>query len=95
MVRIDLKTLQDLEFPSVLQQIADNCITEPGTERVLKIRPFKETNKITPELYRVKEFTASFESDSPIPNHDFEPINKAVGLLSEGNQGWQRKCSNT
>tara|TARA_R100000306_G_scaffold742_5_gene2004 strand:+ start:4735 stop:6927 length:2193 start_codon:yes stop_codon:yes gene_type:complete len=81
MVRIDLKTLQDLEFPSVLQQIADNCITEPGTERVLKIRPFKETNKITPELYRVKEFTASFESDSPIPNHDFEPINKALQFL--------------
>ena len=81
MVRIDLKTLQDLEFPSVLHQIADNCITEPGTERVLKIRPFKETNKITPELYRVKEFTASFESDSPIPNHDFEPINKALQFL--------------
>ncbi len=81
MVRIDLKTLQDLEFPSVLQQIANFSITEPGNDRVLKIKPFKHTDKVTPELYRVKEFTASFESDSPIPNHDFEPIDKALQFL--------------
>ena len=81
MVRIDIKTLQDLEFPSVLQQIADFCITEPGTTRVQKIKPFKNTEKVASELYRVKEFTASFNSDSPIPNHDFEPIDKALQLL--------------
>lgn len=81
MVRIDSKTLQDLEFPVVLQQIADFCITEPGTNKVLKVQPFKNTDKVAAELYRVKEFTASFNSDSPIPNHDFEPINKALQLL--------------
>ena len=33
--RIDSKTLEDLEFPSVLRQVAEFCVTEPGKEAVL------------------------------------------------------------
>ncbi len=81
MVRIDKKTLEDLEFSSVLQQVSDFCITEPGTERSLSIVPFKDAELIAPELHRVKEFTASFEGDNPIPNHGFEPVFKELQLL--------------
>jgi DNA mismatch repair protein MutS2 len=81
MVRIDKKTLEDLEFPQVLTQVAEFCITEPGNTRVLEITPFTIREQVVPELQRVKEFTASFGSDSPIPNHGFEPIFKELRLF--------------
>jgi DNA mismatch repair protein MutS2 len=81
MIRIGKKTLEDLEFPTVLQQVAHFCITDPGTDRVLAIVPFQERDKILPELHRVKEFKASLSGDNPIPNHGFEPIFKELRLL--------------
>ncbi|WP_317194062.1 endonuclease MutS2 [Luteirhabdus pelagi] len=80
-VRIHSKTLEDLEFPQVLQQVSEFCITEPGKEAVLKLRPFSQFESVTPELKRVKEFTASFENDNRIPNHGFEPIHKELHLF--------------
>ena len=82
MVRIDKKTLQDLEFPSVLQQISEFCITDPGRNEVLAIVPYKDTESIQPELYRVKEFTASFDNENRIPNHGFEAISNELHLLN-------------
>ena len=80
MVRIDKQTLQDLEFPTVLRQISDFCITDPGREEVLAIKPFKDVSLIETELKRVKEFTASFENENRIPNHGFEAIDRELHL---------------
>ena len=79
--RIDTKTLEDLEFPSVLRQVAEFCVTEPGKEAVLSIAPFQDFDEIEPELQRVKEFTASFDGDNRIPNHGFDPIFRELRLL--------------
>ncbi|MAZ73751.1 MAG: DNA mismatch repair protein MutS [Flavobacteriaceae bacterium] len=81
MVKIDKKTLEDVEFPKVLEQVSEFCITDPGNKKVLNITPFKNSENVLPSLKRVKEFTASFGSDSPIPNHGFEPIFKELQLL--------------
>ncbi len=81
MVKIDSKTLQDLEFTTVLQQVSQNCITELGKKKALAIAPYKDTGKIAPELNRVTEFSASFNSDNRIPNHGFEPINNELHLM--------------
>ncbi len=82
MVRIDKKTLQDLEFPSVLQQISDFCITDPGRKLVASVVPFSNTEIISPELHRVKEFTASFDNENRIPNHGFESLDTELHLLN-------------
>ena len=81
MIKIDSKTLEDLEFPVVLQQVSNFCVTDPGKQRVLCIMPFDDTEYIQIALQQVKEYTASFGSDSPIPNHGFEPIFKELQLL--------------
>ena len=81
MVRIDKKTLEDLEFPSVLVQISDYCITEKGGEAVRRVAPFTDTAEMKPELLRVQEFTASFENDNPVPNHGFDTIDTELHLL--------------
>ncbi len=81
MGRIANKTLEDLEFPAVLKQVSENCVTEPGKEEALSITPFQDFSEIEPELQRVKEFKSSFIGDNPIPNHGFEPIFKELHLL--------------
>jgi DNA mismatch repair protein MutS2 len=81
MVKIDSKTLQDLEFTAVLQQVSQHCITELGKERALAIVPYRDIEKVVPELKRVSEFTASFNSDNRIPNHNFDRIDKELHLL--------------
>ncbi|MGJ8666030.1 MAG: endonuclease MutS2 [Patiriisocius sp.] len=81
MIKIDKKTLEDLEFHAVLEQVSQYSITAPGKQRVIETQPFSDQSDIEPELHRVKEFTASFGSDSPIPNHGFEPIFKELQLL--------------
>ncbi len=85
MVRIDNKTLQDLEFPAVLQQASNFCITDPGRRLVLSVVPFSNIEGIAPELQRVKEFTASFDNENRIPNHGFESINPELHLLDIDN----------
>ncbi|QIE58382.1 DNA mismatch repair protein MutS [Rasiella rasia] len=90
MIRIHQKTLIDLEFPTVLQQVSEFCITAPGNDQVLKIEPFADVDNVLPSLQRVKEFTASFGSDSPIPNHGFEPIFKELQLLEIENSTLER-----
>ncbi|CAM3403311.1 endonuclease MutS2 [Aequorivita lipolytica] len=79
--RIDSKTLEDLEFPAVLRQVSEFCVTGPGREQVLAIAPFQDFTEIEPELQRVKEFTASFDGDNRIPNHGFDPIFRELRLL--------------
>lgn len=79
--RIDSKTLEDLEFPAVLRQVAEFCVTEPGKESVLSISPFQDFDEIEPELKRVKEFTASFDGENRITNHGFDPIFRELRLL--------------
>ncbi len=81
MIRIDKKTLESLEFPLVLQQVASFCTTQLGEEKTLSITPFSETQNIQPELLRVKEFTASLSGENSIPNHGFEAIKKELYLL--------------
>ncbi len=81
MSKINSKTLQDLEFPSVLKQISNFCISEAGKETVLAIQPFKDITEVEAELDKTTEFKFSFEGDMPIPNHGFEPIFRELRLF--------------
>lgn len=81
MAGIGDKTLLDLEFPKVLEQITTFCITELGEEKGMEILPFRDFGAIEPELRRVWEFKMSFGEDNPIPNHGFEAIVRELHLL--------------
>ena len=80
MTTIDHKTLESLEFPEVLNEIASFSITELGKESVLSILPFKKLVAIQPELERIKEFSASLNGENTIPNHGFEAIERELFL---------------
>ncbi len=82
MDKILKKTLQDLEFPAVLQQLADRCHTELGKERAMAIVPLRDRDAIIRTLGETSEYLASLISDNRIPNHGFDQINGELQLLN-------------
>lgn len=81
MSNIHKRTLQDLEFFSVLQQVAGYCTTPLGKEACLGILPFKNYNLLITELRKTNEYLASFENENRIPNHGFDSVNNELRLL--------------
>ncbi len=85
MINIHNKTLEDLEFITVLQQISEYCITELGKTEALKIKPFNTEGLLIESLNLVNEFVSSFDNDNRIPNHGFDDISETIKLLNIDN----------
>lgn len=81
MINIHEKTLNDLEFFTVLNQISAHTLTALGKEAVLAILPFENKEVLMIELVYVNEYLSSFENDNRIPNHGFDTIAKELKLL--------------
>ncbi|NOY48172.1 MAG: hypothetical protein GXO84_08270 [Chlorobi bacterium] len=81
MINIHKKTLQDLEFNTVLQQVSTYCVSNLGKDEVLNIAPFKSKETLLKSLHQVNEYVSSFENDNRIPNHGFDEITEAKKLL--------------
>lgn len=81
MIRIHEKTLKDLEFFTVLQQVSEHTITTLGKEAVLALLPIEVEAQLIRELDYVNEYLSSFYNDNRIPNHGFETISKELKLL--------------
>nr|WP_299068291.1 DNA mismatch repair protein MutS [uncultured Allomuricauda sp.] len=82
MQSIHPKTLQDLEFPTVLEQVSARCNTELGKEVVLEIMPITDNGHLLKILGQTSEYLASFSNDNRIPNHGFDAINSELKLLT-------------
>lgn len=85
MHQIHPKTLQDLEFPTVLDQLVGRCNTELGKMAALKIAPIADTAALFEVLGQTSEYLASFTNENRIPNHGFESINGELRLLKVEN----------
>ncbi|WP_147676206.1 endonuclease MutS2 [Algibacter pacificus] len=81
MIHIHKKTLQDLEFQTVLQQVSELCITPLGNQKALEITPFKTEEELQYALQLTNEYLSSFYNDNRIPNHGFDAITKELKLL--------------
>ena len=81
MIHIHEKTLQDLEFATVLQQVSELCVTPLGSEKALQISPYKTTETLVNALKLTNEYVSSFYNDNRIPNHSFDTISKELKLL--------------
>tara|TARA_Y100001933_G_C19013951_1_gene570399 strand:- start:758 stop:2932 length:2175 start_codon:yes stop_codon:yes gene_type:complete len=81
MLQINQKTLQDLEFPTVLDHLSARCNTELGKKAVAKIAPIADQEALLGALGQTSEYLASFSNDNRIPNHGFDAINDDLKLL--------------
>ncbi|WP_298553848.1 DNA mismatch repair protein MutS [uncultured Algibacter sp.] len=82
MIHIHEKTLQDLEFQTVLQHISELCVTPLGHEKALLIAPYKTHEELQIALNLTNEYVSSFYNDNRIPNHGFDTITKEIKLLN-------------
>ena len=82
MINIHQKTLQDLEFSTVLDQVSAHCVTNLGKESALEILPFSEIEILKTELKFTNEYLSSFDNDNRIPNHGFDAITREIKLLN-------------
>ncbi|UNZ00495.1 DNA mismatch repair protein MutS [Zhouia spongiae] len=81
MNKIHNKTLQDLEFSTVLSQISDRCTTDLGKDAALSISPYTKKEKMMEALYHTNEYLSSFDNNNQVPNHGFEEITAEIKLL--------------
>ena len=82
MISITQKTLQDLEFNTVLETIASRCNTDIGEAKALAITPFKNKEELLVNLKQTSEYLSSFSNNNAIPNHGFENINYELKFLA-------------
>ena len=75
------KTLEDLEFFEVTEQISDFAITPMGKASCIALEPMADRDTMLKELHSVSEYLASFDNDNRIPNHGFEDLSPAFKLL--------------
>ncbi len=81
MIRISKKTLDDLEFDTVLNHISTLCNTDLGTSKATKIAPFSTKELVAIALQEVSEYCSSSLNDAKIPNHGFDSISREIQLL--------------
>ena len=82
MISITNKTLQDLEFNTVLHTISERCNTEIGTQKALEIIPFKDKETLMDALLQTSEYLASFSNNNAIPNHGFDNLTNDLKFLA-------------
>ena len=80
-MNIPNKTLVDLEFQTLLEQISSYAVTSIGKEEILCISPINEKDEIEYQLDLVSEYTSSFDNENKIPNHYFDEFLKEIRLL--------------
>ncbi|WP_343706447.1 DNA mismatch repair protein MutS [Flavobacterium sp.] len=82
MISITEKTLQDLQFPTVLETISDGCNTDIGKEKALQIKPFRDKEELMQALMQTSEYVSSFQNNNAIPNHGFDAITHEIKFLA-------------
>ena len=82
MISITEKTLQDLQFPTVLETISAICNTDIGKQKALEITPFKDKDSLMQALMQTSEYVSSFQNNNAIPNHGFDAITHEIKFLA-------------
>jgi len=82
MININEKTINDLQFPTLLETLSSICNTDIGKQKALEIKPFKEKEELMQALLQTSEYVSSFQNNNAIPNHGFEIINHEIKFLA-------------
>ena len=82
MITITEKTLQDLQFPTILETLSAICNTEIGKQKALEIIPFQDKKTLMDALMETSEYVSSFQNNNAIPNHGFDAIHHEIRFLA-------------
>lgn len=82
MISIHKKTLQDLEFQTILQSVSALCTTDPGKEKAMEITPFSRADQTRTALQQTSEYVSSFTNNNTLPNHYFDSLDYELKFLA-------------
>lgn len=82
MISITEKTMQDLQFPTVLETVSAICNTDLGKTKALAITPFHNKESLMDNLQMTSEYLSSFQNNNAIPNHGFDSITAEIKFLA-------------
>jgi hypothetical protein len=89
MNKIPRKTLQDLEFPAVLKQLAEHCKTGLGTQRALDLLPVTREEELVHTLKQTSEYLSSLTTSTGADRSPpWAPVggDHGTGLVGHGTQ---------
>lgn len=82
MQQIHHKTIEDLEFNTLLVYLSQLAITDLGKDKILQIKPFTDKDKIITYLSQTNEYLSSIENQNYIPAHKFDEITNEIRFLA-------------
>ena len=78
---IPKKTLEDLEFNVVIENVSNYSVTTIGRDLINSLEPEVELKKIDFNLNLVSEYLSSLENDNNFPNHAFESVSRELKII--------------
>ena len=78
---ISKKTLEDLEYNIVIDNISNHSVTSIGKDIINSLKPETKIELIDFNLNLVSEYLSSLDNDNNFPNHGFESINKELKII--------------
>ena len=82
---IPKKTLEDLEFESVVDNIVSKCVSSHGKKEAKSLKPLLDFDQIDFSLNLVSEYLSSLDNDNNFPNHFFESISNEIKIIQIDN----------
>ena len=78
---ISKKTLEDLEYNIVIDNISNHSVTSIGKNIINSLKPETKIELIDFNLNLVSEYLSSLDNDNNFPNHGFESITKELKII--------------
>ncbi|MAV04229.1 MAG: DNA mismatch repair protein MutS [Flavobacteriaceae bacterium] len=75
------KTLEDLEYNIVIDNISNHSVTSIGKDIINSLKPETKIELIDFNLNLVSEYLSSLDNDNNFPNHGFESITKELKII--------------
>ncbi len=70
-MQVSEQTLHDLEFPKILEKIAEFAFNERTSQLILELKPYQNISHLIQDLHTTNEYLSSFESENRIPFSEF------------------------
>lgn len=70
-MQVSEQTLHDLEFPKILEKIAEFAFNERTSQLILELKPYQNISHLIQDLNTTNEYLSSFESENRIPFSEF------------------------
>lgn len=81
-MKISEKTLNDLEFRSIIEEVLVHCKSDLAKKKAQHIQPVENPKRLMAELKFVHEFLASFENENVFPSIEFDEITEEIRMLN-------------